>query len=252
MDFSKRLEKIVGYLVWASYAEPFGWPFISAISIYISRGSPRRRIRICGDIETAIKIWITILERNEGISFSYILNEMAYADDEWFVDASTTWGIGGLASTNYFLVPNEDLKELYALVENAPKTDYPPLRRSGLPIAYIELIAALAALSVFSHLNRNQLILLNSDNTDVVAWLRKGRCSKGIGFKLLAGIEYFKRVHSLKLSPKHIPGRFNNSADSLSRGIVPGWLDTHGTCMPVSVGMLCSILRSPLGFWFTR
>ena len=242
----------MGYLVWASYAEPFGRPFISAISVYISRNSPQRRIRICGDINTAIKIWIAILERNEGISFSYILNEMAYANEEWFVDASITWGIGGCAGTNYFLVPNDDLRELYELVKNAPKTDSPQLRKSGLPIAYIELIAALAALSVFSHLNRNKLILLNSDNTDVVAWLRKGRCSKGIGFKLLAGIEYFKRVHNLKISPKHIPGRFNNSADSLSRGIVPKWLDTHGTCVPVSVGMLCSILRSPLGFWITR
>ena len=37
---SKDLEKIVGYLVWASYAEPFGRPFISAISAHISRMDP--------------------------------------------------------------------------------------------------------------------------------------------------------------------------------------------------------------------
>ena len=179
---------------------------------------------------------------------------MAYAiaNEEWFVDASTTWGIGGCAGTNYFLVPNENLEELFSLFKQDLKKGGIRTRKYNLPIAYIELIAALAALSVFSHLNRNRLILLNSDNTDVVAWLRKGRCSKGIGFKLLAGIEYFKRVHSLKISPKHIPGRFNNSADSLSRGIIPGWLVTHGTRMPVSTEMLCSILRSPLGFWITR
>ena len=30
---SKELERLVGYLVWASYTEPFGRPFISAISM---------------------------------------------------------------------------------------------------------------------------------------------------------------------------------------------------------------------------
>ena len=34
--------------------------------------------------------------------------------------------------------------------------------------------------------------------------MRKSRCSAGIGFKILAKIEYFKRKHRLKISPKHI------------------------------------------------
>ena len=38
---SKDLEKLVGYLVWASYAEPFGRPFISALSTEIDHGNPR-------------------------------------------------------------------------------------------------------------------------------------------------------------------------------------------------------------------
>ena len=37
---SKELEKMVGYLVWASYTEPFGRPFLSAISGKITRSTP--------------------------------------------------------------------------------------------------------------------------------------------------------------------------------------------------------------------
>ena len=57
-----------------------------------------------------------------------------------------------------------------------------------LPIAYIELIAALVGISAFSKYHTNKLINLYTDNTDVVAWLRKGRCSAGLGVKLLAAI----------------------------------------------------------------
>ena len=79
---SKQLEKIVGYLVWASYAEPFGRPFISAVSNLISREKPNARIELRDSLETALKIWITILNRNEGVSFDYILNKMNKSKDE--------------------------------------------------------------------------------------------------------------------------------------------------------------------------
>ena len=104
---SNDLEKIVGYLVWAGYAEPFGRPFISALSAHISRTMPHKLVQITGELRTALQIWVTILERNEGVAFAYILNELAYSKDEWFVDASTSWGIGGCAGTHFFSVPHD-------------------------------------------------------------------------------------------------------------------------------------------------
>ena len=44
-----------------------------------------------------------------------------------------------------------------------------PLQR--LPIAYIELIAALVGISVFSELQPSKFINVYTDNTDLVAWL---------------------------------------------------------------------------------
>ena len=114
--------------------------------------------------------------------------------------------------------------------------------KSRLPIAYIELIAAFVGISVFSKYQRNKIINIFSDNTHVVAWLRKGKCSAGLGFKLLAAIEHFKRKHTLKLSVKNIPGTQNNSAEELSRGKNGRRLDVEGK-------RLSRLIRNPLPFW---
>ena len=246
---SKDLEKIVGYLVWASYAEPFGRPFISAVSAHISRVTPHKNVQLIGELRTALLIWVSILQRNKGISFTYILNQMVCSKDEWFVDASTSWGIGGCAGTRYFSLPNKALTNLFALFGAFPDQGAMRVPSHRLPIAYIELLAALVAMSVFSKFFPNMLIILNTDNTDVVAWLRKGRCSRGIGFKILTAIEFFKRKYGIKVSPRHIPGRFNTSADALSRGTFPGWVLRHGTRLTVDTTLLESLIHSPLGFW---
>ena len=51
---SKDLEKILGYLVWAGYAEPIGRPFISIISAQISRTTPHNLVQLTGELRTAI------------------------------------------------------------------------------------------------------------------------------------------------------------------------------------------------------
>ena len=178
---------------------------------------PHKRVLVLGELDTALRIWVTILEQNVGVSFSWILNELPLSADEWFVDASTSWGIGGCAGTHYYSLPNRTLQDLYSLFGTFSDHGAMLVPAQRLPIAYIELLAVLVALSVFSEFYANSLVILNTDNTDVVAWLRKGRCSRGIGFKILAGVEYFKRLHGIKISPRHIPGRFNTSADALSR-----------------------------------
>ena len=59
---SKDLERLVGYLVWASYTEPFGRPFISAISGKITRSTPKEIVDIHGYIKWALCIWLAIIE----------------------------------------------------------------------------------------------------------------------------------------------------------------------------------------------
>ena len=147
------------------------------------------------------------------------------------------------------MVKNTELFEIFALYHRETHKNLMNIPSSRLPIAYIELVAALVGISVFSKYESNKVINIFSDNTDVVAWLRKGRCSAGLGFKLLAAIEFFKREHTLKLSVKHIPGIQNNSADELSRGSVPSWLKLNGRRLNVDVQHLLNLIRNPLPFW---
>ena len=160
------------------------------------------------------------------------------------MDASTDWGIGG-AGTHYFLLKHEDLIPIFQMYQKCPHKkafDLPP-------IAYIELIAALVGFSVFSELYQNTLVRLNTDNSDVVSWLKRGRCSRGLGFKILATIEYFKRKNGLKISTFHILGRHNNTADMLSRGKIPRWLINQGKRLEIDITKLHSIISNPLFFW---
>ena len=147
------------------------------------------------------------------------------------------------------MVKNTELYEIFALYNRGSHKNLMNIPSSRLPIAYIELIAALVGISVFSKNQPNKVINIFSDNTDVVAWLRKGRCSAGLGFKLLAAIEYFKQEHTLKLSVKHIPGIQNNSADELSRGSIPSWLKLKGRRLDVDIKPLSKLIRNPLPFW---
>ena len=91
--------------------------------------------------------------------------------------------------------------------------------RQRLPIAYLELLAALIGIVCFSPFS--QLVILNCDNTDAVAWLKKSRCSAGIGFRILSVIEFYKHKFCLKVLPRHILGIANTSADCMSRGVIP-------------------------------
>ena len=147
------------------------------------------------------------------------------------------------------MVPNKKLIPLFALYHSVSDSHLMQIPRRRLPIAYIDLIAVLVGFSVFAKHHQNERIILYSDNMDVVGWLQKSRCSAGIGFKLLAAIEYFKRTYFLKISARHILGRHNNSADSLSRGSVPGWLNRGGCRRPTDLSFLYQLIEDPLNFW---
>ena len=246
---SKDFEKLVGNLVWASYVEPWGRPFLAAISCLITRAEPSTRHRLCRYTRMALIIWLHILRTSAGVSFQWILSALPKAQDAWFVDASTSWGIGGCAGRTYFTLPNYQLTSLFSLYHSGTHRNLMGIPKSRLPIAYIELIAVLVGFSVFAKNYSNQLVTIYSDNTDVVSWLRSSRCSAGIGFRLLAAIEFFKRVYNLKISARHIPGKHNMSADILSRGSIPDWLTRDGCRQPVNVKYLFHLINEPLQFW---
>ena len=141
------------------------------------------------------------------------------------------------------------LSAFFDLFENCVHKDRMTIPSQRLPIAYLELLAALAGFACFSVFQPNKIIRLNSDNTDVVAWLTKSRCSAGIGFKLLAAIEFYKREYSLKITTRHIMGHHNNSADSLSTGLFPIWFQKYGTRVSIDREELYLLTENSILFW---
>ena len=78
---SKELERLVGNLVWASYVEPWGRPFLSALSSKINRQKPYASVPITGYIKTSLIIWQALLKRNRGLSYDYILGKLELGRD---------------------------------------------------------------------------------------------------------------------------------------------------------------------------
>ena len=116
-------------------------------------------------------------------------------------------------------------------------------------ISYRELLAVLLAFQVFAKIAPNKLIRVNSDNTSVVSWLNKGRCSKRPGFLILSAIEAFKFNFGLKVKTFYIKSEHNNSADKLSRDQTPLWLGRKGVEQKVDVPLIVKLINNPLPFW---
>ena len=222
---------------------------MSALVVYIDQKNPRA-LKSLGDFAVlALKLWELILMRNRGSTYDYVLDQLPYAKEEIFVDAASSWGIGGLFGDRYFLFPNSEL-EIFQNVYNrcklqSKKRDLPSL----LPIPYLELLAAVIAMVCFIPYCNKRIIRLNSDSTDAVAWLEKSRCRAGIGFRMLAVIELYKHKFGVKISTHHIRGVANRSADSLSRGVIPLWLQKFGIKMECNLDHVANLLDNPLPAW---
>ena len=87
---SNRLEKLISYLSYVSYAEPFGRPYLSALTSNLDYSNPKAVICLDHFSILALKIWEVILLRNRGVSYDFILGKLPSARDEIFVDASSS------------------------------------------------------------------------------------------------------------------------------------------------------------------
>ena len=190
----------------------------------------------------ACDIWLCLLKENRGLPFNFILGKLPRQRNEWFVDASK-YGYGGVCGSSFFKISHENL-----------------LNRLGGKatifgdafIAYRELLAVLLAFQVFSKLSPKSFVRINSDNSSVVVWLNKGRCSKKLGFLLLSAIEFFKFRYTLRVKAYYIESNKNTSADDLSRGRTPLWLSRGGVRLKNDIRKLIKLVNNPLPFWMNK
>ena len=196
---SKFLVQVVGNLGDAAWIEPFGRPLLTFIAHHIVPDRPHSLIDISHLMRIGFLIWKLILSRNRGLPYKYITNLLPRVQTPIFVDASTSVGIGGVHGYDYFLLAHSDLSPLITSCLGCGS--FPEV-----PIAWLELLAVFVALFLFGPRYPKHMIVLYSDNNNVVVWLGSSRRSPNATIcTVVAAIERIKYEYLLKLSVSHIP-----------------------------------------------
>ena len=113
----------------------------------------------------------------------------------------------------------------------------------NVDIAWLELLAACAAVYALAPLVSQQLLTLYSDNTNVVAWLSKRRAPNPFVCAVVAAIERVKYGKILKISARYISTLHNRTADRLSLGQIPDYLYIRGTRISPPMKAICANLH---------
>ena len=115
---------------------------------------------------------------------------------------------------------------------------------SQLHINYLELKAVFLALKEFQDLCVNQIVLVATDNTTVVAYINKeGGMRSGPLCALLWRILTWCSQRQVTLKARHIPGRLNVIADKLSR--LGQTIQTEWSLIPEVFQSLCRRWHQP-------
>ena len=218
---SDQLEQLAGNLGFAAWVEPFCRPLLAGIFGVIDRNQLKNVVELPPYTIAALRVWRKVISRNRGLPFNYILNRFPAVRIPIFVDASTTWGIGGFHGYEYFLISHT---ELQPFMRQCPGWE----RYPKVPIARLELLAALVAARLFLHRYPYHIVTLYTDNTSVEGWLGSRRSPHPIIGTLVSAIEQIKYHFMVKLSVRFIPSYKNRVADSLSRNRIPRWLRSRG------------------------
>ena len=221
---SKELEKLMGNLGFAAWVEPFGRPLLSCLYSAIVNDDPSAQVPITHLMRSALGVWFRIISRNRGLPYRFILNELPVVKTPVFVDASTSWGVGGVHGRDYFTVPHTVIRPHIC---SCPAWESYP----QVPIAWLELLAAYIAVRLFASRYPSHLLVMYTDNSNVVSWLGSRRSPHPVVWTLVSAIESIKYRHSLKLSVRFIPSGRNRTTDSLSRSVVPRWLQSRGSSL---------------------
>ena len=88
------------------------------------------------------------------------------------------------------------------------------------------------------------MLVLYSDNSNVVAWLGTRRSPNPVVCSLVAAIERLKYQYMLKVAVRYIPSHQNRLADRLSRNKTPRWLRCRGSETPPCMRKLARLINS--------
>ena len=96
--------------LYAAWVEPFCRPLLSCLALHIVRDKPSAQVPLTPLMVVALRIWHLVLLRNRGLHFDFILGKLPKIARPIFVDASSSWGFGGVHGLEFFSFPHVALQ----------------------------------------------------------------------------------------------------------------------------------------------
>ena len=192
----KDLLSLIGSLSFACKVVKCGRIFLRRlIDLSTTVRNLRHHISISSESRKDIDWWCEFLPSWNGVAI--IHTETLYSNDiRLFTDASGI-GLGGYYAGKWFSVPFNNSK--------------------NHSISFLELLAVVIAVFCWGDIWRDKQVILFTDNEAIVHIWRTGSCKCPNIMTLIRKLFFFTAQRNINLLLRHIPGKTNTYADSLSR-----------------------------------
>lgn len=198
-----ELLQLLGHLNFASRVILPGRSFVSYL-IHLSTTVERLQhfVYIDNHCQQDLLMWHKFLRGWNGVSLFYDSHFTTTLDLELYTDASLV-GFGGIFQKQWFCAEWP--------------AQLPSVKGKDLSMAFRELYPIVAAAIIWGKQWTAKRILFLSDNMATVCIIQKGRSKSLPIMKLMRTLTWTAAVNNFYFSSKHVQGKFNSVADSLSR-----------------------------------
>lgn len=204
----RELLQLLGHLNFASRVVIPGRSFVShLISLSTTVKALHYYVTMTEDCREDIRMWLFFLTHWNGVSVFYNVDSITSDDFCLHTDASGSemLGFGGYFNDQYFSERwPSSLNELV-------------VQDKSVSIAFRELYPIVVAAILWGHLWKKQRIIFMCDNEATVAIIHKGRSKSKHIMPLVRRLTLLAAQHNFVFLSRHVPGKHNAIADSLSR-----------------------------------
>ncbi len=233
----RELQSLIGHLQHAAKVVRPGRRFIRGmLSLLQGLKKPHHYTRLNASFRADLYWWHTFVSSWNGVSILYRLNRQA-PDSEFHTDASGSWGCAAVWEGYWYQLPWASLPS-FASASIAPK----------------ELLPVVLATGTWGHYWAGKTILCHSDNEAVVNVINTGSCKEPHLAHMMRCLFFIEAKLNFTLIARHIPGKCNTDADTLSRDGRHSFLSSHPQANPLPTPLrprLVEILTSVAPDWMS-
>ena len=211
----RRVQSCIGLLNFACVAVPLGRPFLRRLSdLCIGVRRPSHKVSINKAARLDLRAWLLFLKK---FNCRSMLDGRRWHQDAGIVlhtDASGNVGFGAVCSSDWL------------------HGSWPQQLRSA-EICLKELAAVVIAVCAWRERFRHRCVIIRSDNTAVVACINAQTSRSPAIMQWLRHLFITIVLNNISVRAIHIPGRSNQAADALSRGLVQVFRQLCPAAQPV-------------------